>query len=220
MEENTTTVCLRWVDSRIVSLISSYVGADPVSQARRWNRKEKKYEEIQRPAIVSEYNKFMGGIDLLNMCTSMYKYNIRSRRWYLYIFWHSVTMAIVNAWFLHRRYNNEHSTDSTNFKMPLRKFQGLCAKSLTSAGQGKKRGRPSIEERAVMQTPQRKKIAANVTHDMQKDLYDHLPVWDKTRQRCQVCPSAIAHYSYVKCVKCQVHLCLNKDRNCFLIFHK
>ena len=55
----------------------------------------------------SEFEGFEGGIDLLNMCTNLYKYNIKSRRWYMYIFFHSLTLALVNSWFLYRRYHQE-----------------------------------------------------------------------------------------------------------------
>jgi hypothetical protein len=43
-------------------------------EAKRWDKKEKKYIQFSRPEIVKEYNKFMGGIDLLNICTNLYKY--------------------------------------------------------------------------------------------------------------------------------------------------
>ncbi|XP_041356143.1 piggyBac transposable element-derived protein 3-like [Gigantopelta aegis] len=221
VEEKTNTVCLRWVDNRPVSLISSYVCADPVGQARRWNRKEKKYETVDKPAIVEEYNKFMGGIDLLNMCTSMYKHNLRSARWYLYLFWYSVTIALVNAWFVYRRYHGEIGTEKRKI-MRLRKFQALCAQSLTSAGkEKKKRGRPSEEDRSLHQSPpvKRPKSSKLVAPDVRSDEYNHFPTWDKSRQRCKLCPAAKPFFSYVKCQKCQVHLCLNKDRNCFYAFH-
>ena len=72
-------VCVQWYDKKVVSLISSYVGREPMTEAKRWDKKEKKHVQIQRPKIVEEYNTFMGGIDLQNMCTNLYKYNIKSR---------------------------------------------------------------------------------------------------------------------------------------------
>ena len=123
-----------------------------MTEAKRWDKKEKKHVQIQRPKIVEEYNKFMGGIDLLNMCTNLYKYNIKSRRWYMYIFFHSLTLALVNSWFLYRRYHQEQGTDGGEV-LPLRKFQAACAYALTLAGKGKKRtcGRPSLEEQEILE---------------------------------------------------------------------
>ena len=81
IEQNTNVVCVRWNDNKVVSLISSYVGPEPVTKARQWDKKNKEYVEINRPKVVEEYNKFMGGggggIDLLNMCTNLYKYQVK-----------------------------------------------------------------------------------------------------------------------------------------------
>ena len=71
--------------------------------AKRWNKGKEAFIDIDRPFIVSEYNKCMGGINLLDSCVSRYKYNLRSRRWYVNLFWHLVTLAVINAWLLYRR---------------------------------------------------------------------------------------------------------------------
>jgi hypothetical protein len=220
VEQNTNLVCVRWNDNKIVSLISSYVGVEPVTKARRWDKKKKEYVEIDRPKVVEEYNKFMGGIDLLNMCTNMYKYHFRSRRWYIYILFHSLTIAMVNAWFLFRRRHEELGTDKKSVH-PLKKFQSQCALSLTSCGKGKKRprGRPSLDQVGAPPTKSNKQRYQALPPDVQKDRVGHFPIYDKFRQRCKLCPRRKAAFSYIKCEKCNVHLCLNKDRNCFLLFH-
>ncbi|TWW73291.1 hypothetical protein D4764_15G0006850 [Takifugu flavidus] len=58
---------------------------------------------VPRPAIVETYNKFMGGVDLLDMLSALYKFSFGSRRWYMYIWWHTVTVAVINAWHLYSR---------------------------------------------------------------------------------------------------------------------
>lgn len=40
----------------------------------------------------------MGGVDLLDSLVSLYKQKMKSRRWYMYIFWHTILIAAVNAW--------------------------------------------------------------------------------------------------------------------------
>ncbi|CAM1299597.1 Uncharacterised protein r2_g951 [Pycnogonum litorale] len=140
----------------------------------------------------------------------------------MYIFFHSLTVALVNAWFLFRRRHDELGTNKKAV-MPLRKFQSVCATSLTNTGKGKKRprGRPSLEEKANLeaQQPYKHKYVA-LPQDVQKDEFNHFPMYDKLRQRCKLCPRDKAAFSYIKCMKCNAHLCLNKDRNCFLAFHK
>ncbi|CAB4024272.1 Hypothetical predicted protein [Paramuricea clavata] len=193
VERNTNVVCVQWNDNKVVGLISSYVGREPMTEARRWDKKEKKHVQIQKPKIVEEYNKFMGGIDLLNMCTNLYK-----------------------------RYHQEQGTDKKEV-LPLRKFQAACAYALTSAGKGKKRtcGRPSLEEQEILEANRsQKKRYVGVPEDVQKDDFDHFPMYNPTRQWCKVCPTKNSAFSHIKCMKCNTHLCLNKDRNCFVKFHK
>jgi hypothetical protein len=43
-------------DNKVVSLISSYVGREPMTEAKRWDKKEKKHVQNQRSKIVEEYN--------------------------------------------------------------------------------------------------------------------------------------------------------------------
>ena len=40
-----------------------YVAVEPKDTCRRWDSSEKKYVEIKRPAVIKEYNKYMGGVD-------------------------------------------------------------------------------------------------------------------------------------------------------------
>ena len=81
------------------------------------------------------------------------------------------------------------------------------------------RGQPSLGSPTANLPPKRKrKVQKKTNDDIRKDGIDHLPLWEEKRQRCAMCPGPAA-FSYVKCQKCQVWLCLNKDRNCFRKFH-
>uniref|UniRef100_A0A3Q3EL87 PiggyBac transposable element-derived protein domain-containing protein n=1 Tax=Labrus bergylta TaxID=56723 RepID=A0A3Q3EL87_9LABR len=157
-------------NNKAVNLISSFVGIEPVGNVKRWDRKSKTHIMVPRPAIVETYNKFMGGVDLLDMLSALYKFSFRSRRWYMYIWWHTVTVAVINAWNLYRR--DQKNTGKAKISVPL---------------------------------------------DVRRDGIDHFPIWE-TRQRCKHCTGK--HFSHVYCEKCKVHLCLNKDRNCFCAYHK
>ena len=159
------------------------------------------------PAIVEMYNRFMGGIDLLDMMTSMCKYNLKLRRWYLYVFWHTVTIALVNAWLLQRRHQEQSGKNAPT--PALRKFQAMVAGCLTTVGK-KNTGRslrlggsqtsPSSEptRRVATSSP-----SAQVSELLRFDGIDHLPqhTAERQRQRCKICRSAV-HFSYNKCGKC------------------
>ncbi|KAJ8259928.1 hypothetical protein GJAV_G00175100 [Gymnothorax javanicus] len=217
VEADLNVAMVRWYDNRVVNLLSSFVGIEPVTMARRWDRQKKEHIEVPKPAIVDIYNKFMGGIDLLDMIVAMYKYNLRSHRWYLYIFWHTVSIAVANSWILYRRHQSQQNIPAKNV-LPLRRFQALVADAATRAGPGKRmRGRPSVEDTPPAAKP-RKRPTGIRAPDVQKDCYNHFPKWVPTRQRCKLCRDT-PHFSYVTCNKCKVHLCLNKERNCFIDYH-
>ncbi len=218
-------IIVRWCDSKAVNLVSSFVGITPQGQVKRWDRKTKTYVMVPRPAIVETYNRFMGGVDLLDMLSALYKYSFKTRRWYLYIWWHSVTLALINAWTLYRR--DMKALELEKNTMPLRRFQASVGSCLISAGKGKVRiGRPlsssplsSPPHSSPPQTPTppRKRPLGSVPPDVRRDGVDHFPTWEK-RQRCKHCKET-PHFSHVFCEKCNVHLCLNKDRNRFLAYH-
>uniref|UniRef100_A0A8P4FX73 PiggyBac transposable element-derived protein domain-containing protein n=1 Tax=Dicentrarchus labrax TaxID=13489 RepID=A0A8P4FX73_DICLA len=207
-------IIVRWYDNKAVNLLSSFVGIEPLGNVKRWDRKSKTHMMVPRPAIIETYNKFMGGVKLLDMLSALYKFSFRSRRWYMYIWWHTVTVAVINAWNLYRR---DHKKLKPRQKpMPLRRFQAAVATSLTSAGKGKIKNGSLQSSSPEAAPPPRKRPTFSVPPDVRKDGIDHFPTWE-ARQRCKHCTGN--HFTHVYCGKCKVHLCLNKDRNCFQAYH-
>lgn len=54
----------------------------------RLNKKIKEKECIACPVAVCEYNLYMRGVDLLDAHLARYRIALRSRKWYLKIFYH------------------------------------------------------------------------------------------------------------------------------------
>ncbi|CAG4954515.1 unnamed protein product [Colias eurytheme] len=67
-----------WKDNRQVTLLSTYVGAEPVSTIERYDKVEKRKKFIQCPKVVKEYNAHMGGVDLMD--SYLGRYRIRMKR--------------------------------------------------------------------------------------------------------------------------------------------
>jgi hypothetical protein len=86
IEEVNNIVAVRWFDNRAVTLLSSLIGVDPANEARRWDKSRKVFQQVPMPAIVGAYNKKMGGIDLLDSFLARYRFDMKSRRWYIYLF--------------------------------------------------------------------------------------------------------------------------------------
>ena len=159
------------------------------------------------------------------MLSALYKYSLKSRRWYLHIWWHSVTVALINAWILYRRDLKAQGQEKD--AMPLRRFQASVGSCLISAGKARvKPGRPlSLPSHSPsphssppqLRSPPRKRLGGSVPPDVRQDGVDHFPSWAQ-RQRCKHCRDS-PHFTHMFCEKCKVHLCLNKDRNCFIAYH-
>ena len=87
-------VVVKWLDNNAVHIASNYVGVEPLGAVERWSPAEKKRMSIQCPQVILRYNKGMGGVDLADMFISLYRINMKTRRWYIKIFWHLVDIAI------------------------------------------------------------------------------------------------------------------------------
>lgn len=200
-------VVVKWFDNRPVTLISNCVGVEPTTTVKRWDKRQKTHIPVECPAVVPEYNMSMGGVDLLDKMCYSYRFPMRAKRWYMYIFWHTVKIAAVNGWFLHKR----HAQQQGNGTMPLRSFLSELATGLVLY---RKRppGRPSQENLPLV-----RKVLTEIPRDVRKDGAEHWPLWNERRNRCKVCPGG---YTFISCSKCQTYLCLNKDRNCFTDFRR
>jgi len=67
---------VQWFDNRSVTLLSSFVGAEPMQNVQRWCKTSKSYTEVPRPHVVSIYNQHMVGADLLDFLIGLYRTRI------------------------------------------------------------------------------------------------------------------------------------------------
>lgn len=97
VEENHNICTVKWYDNRAVTLVSSFAGPEPVQKSQRWDKATKTIIDVEKPDIVGTYNKHMGGVDLLDSFAAKYKFPMKSHHWYIYIFWHTIILAVINA---------------------------------------------------------------------------------------------------------------------------
>lgn len=193
---------VRWNDNKPVTLISSYVGVEPVEKMKRYCKETKSKIDVDCPQIVKEYNKHMGGVDLADMLISLYKTPFKSRRWYIGIFVQILDICINNAWLLYRR----DQAQSSKQYIPLKDFRYEIYEGL------KKFGRADKNDKARKGVP-----SANPVESLRYDAIGHFMIMT-TQGRCKLCQKLTT----VLCMKCKVRLCFvtgKNPRNCQLDYH-
>ena len=192
-------------------LLAEHGVAVDVPSIERWNKKNHKITTIPCPQIIKEYNLHMGGVDLMDSHLGRLKIVLKSRKWYIRIFYHLLDICMVNAWLLFKRANPA-------IPMTQKAFRLEVAQVLTNlANKKRKSSRPDIP----MPSP-RGQNEQHPSNDLRYDGMDHLPVIDG-RSRCKngTCTEdkIVNNRSIFKCKKCNVQLCLNEKRNCCVDYH-
>jgi hypothetical protein len=78
----------------------------------------------------------MGGVDLMDSLIGRYRIIMRSKKWYIKIFYHFLDMTVVNSWLMYKKV--------TGNTMPLSKFREHLSVTLIQSGIAKRgKGRPS-----------------------------------------------------------------------------
>ncbi|XP_049772936.1 piggyBac transposable element-derived protein 1-like [Schistocerca cancellata] len=132
-EEYITTVdnvdisSVLYKDNNIVCLLSTFVGELPKSEVIRFDRKKREHRMVQCP-VVSVYNSHMGNVDLLDSNIGRCHIKIRSKRWYLRLFFHLIDIIVINSWILYRRVLMEKT--AANMPMNQKKFRTELAQTL------------------------------------------------------------------------------------------
>ncbi|KAH9631151.1 hypothetical protein HF086_001086 [Spodoptera exigua] len=98
-----------WKDNKQVVLASTYVGAEPAGSVSRYDKKQKRMIEITCPKIIKDYNAHMGGVDLMDSFLGRYRIRVKSRKWYIRLFYHMLDMATINSWVLYKKANKNRS---------------------------------------------------------------------------------------------------------------
>ena len=116
---------VKWFDNRGVTLVGTALeGCDQISSVSRRAKGQSSKVTVPCPKMVKDYNSNMGGVDLLDQKTAVYRLDRKSSggRYYLRLFFDLMDMCMVNS---HIVYKECYLTG-----MELLDFKVLVAKSL------------------------------------------------------------------------------------------
>ncbi|XP_049316532.1 piggyBac transposable element-derived protein 3-like [Bactrocera dorsalis] len=212
-----SVVAVKRRDSKCVTLVSTECGKDPVGVVQRWYKKERKHINVPCPQIVKRYNTKMGGFDAADQSMEYYRIFIKTKNWTVKTTFHLIGMVVCNAWREYRAdalkagIRKKNTKDLFKFKSELgevvakfteRPINPPVPYCTSTAEPAAKRNRP-LDPPVGVRT----------------DRYDHWPeAMDMTTPwmwRVKECTSR----TRIKCSKCDIFLCLTKNKNCFQEYH-
>ena len=126
-------MALKWKDKRPVTMLTTIHDDRMISKRRRTRRAEGGQEYIEKPRVVEEYNRHMGGVDKSDQYLVYYSFGHRTLKWWKRIFFHLLDVAIVNAYILYRQTPTEDGKHLTHEHFRIELAKGLLQSSACDA---------------------------------------------------------------------------------------
>lgn len=154
------TLVLAWRDKRDVVMLSNYYNDDMEDISRR--SKNNEVQEIQKPSVICNYNRYMGGVDQADHYIASYKFSRKSVKWWRKLFFWLLEVAVVNSFLLFNM-NKQNNGERT---IQHRKFREILITQLVGDVRNTtslKRGRPTSLDKEERLNKQPHFLAAHPT---------------------------------------------------------
>ena len=205
-------VAVQWKDNKTITMLSSFHSASDYGYCRRRVKEGGQFHRkiVKQPKVVQDYNAHMGGVDRSDQLLSNYDILRKTTKYWKTLFFHFIDIAIINSYILFQEWRKRHPDIEAlqrSKRYDPRSFREELSRQLGGIQDSDKV--PLFRPPAPVA-----EIPVNVSYHLPEDTHD--------RRDCKVCARTLkknAYKSFVKCTTCNVHLCLNKNRNCYKIFH-
>ncbi|XP_039749876.1 piggyBac transposable element-derived protein 3-like [Pararge aegeria] len=171
-------VVVKWMDNKSVLVASNCTSGDDSCLIKRWDKNLSAFTDVSCPKVIANYNKNMGGVDILDQSIEYYRTFIKTKKWTLKVILHFFDLAISNAWRLYVL--NSITTRVPKSKiMDLLEFRMQVSDGLVNAPERKRRS--DTDEQDENQAPNTSKFRRPNPPSVAKryDGYDHLPSFDQ-----------------------------------------
>ena len=153
---------------------------------------------VDRPGLIGNYNKYMGGTDQMDQAIACYRPCIRNKKWYWPLFLYMIKVSMYNSWLLSRRLTDDG---------PLLNHTRSVVRSYLHKHRYNKKLIPKV------QVLHNSKVANRVEDSIRFDGKDHLLGFDHSgkKSRYGLCGKTTLRM----CMKCGCKL----HDYCFSAFH-
>lgn len=119
---------VRWSDNKDVCTLSTLI-SDSLTTAQ--SRVGNAVQDIPCLQIISDYNSFMGGVDLADQAMCYYSIGRKSLKWWRRVFWRMIDHVITNTYVIYAA-NNSNSLEriQTHVKFRLQLANDLATPAL------------------------------------------------------------------------------------------
>ena len=93
-------VASAWLERKVVTVMSTNTQPVFIGTVHR-RQKDGSRQEVPCPEAIIHYNKYMGGVDRGDQLRGYYRCRVKSRKFYKYIFYFLLDVAITNAYVLY-----------------------------------------------------------------------------------------------------------------------
>lgn len=198
---------IKWMDTKSVHMLTNFISPEETTFVKRRQAKSAQKISVVCPEVITNYNKYMGGVDLMDQRKVCYEVDRKAKiKYYLRLFFDIMDIAVNNAYVVYTKLHNNKRVEGS--LLNSLEYRQVVARNLINSYTSRQRARPTQKEGAKSKTNMKHILPA---HNMQKV---------EKMKRCVNCAkNRTENRTHNICVMCNVHLCFTSKRNCFAEYH-
>ncbi|CAF1306090.1 unnamed protein product [Didymodactylos carnosus] len=168
----------------------------------------------------------MRGVDKADMLCALHPIPFRSKKWYIRIAWRLFDRMVINSWLLANHLGKQNvnwkNSRLCDFKTEiactlLKGSVALQRPALVPIQRRQHSGSDTDENNRSKSDRKKRDLTRTIPRILRYDGNEHWPKFVKSRLRCKYEECELK--TQWTCSKCELHLCIQPQHNCFVAFH-